>query len=121
MYQRKDFLLRKLDEFFAVILKITGYIKEENLEAAEGNIGESLSPALIGLLLNGTDGAPPQPLDYDLLKFQVELLLLKLRVEELRGQDTGSLRREGITAVKRLISWRPDIYDIELHVFLKEY
>jgi hypothetical protein len=116
---RKDYLLDQLRDFFAALTRIAARIQAGELERAEEEIDALTSSAAMGELFSAEVGSPVPEHIYAGWKFQVQLLLLKIRVLEARGLETLAFREQAVHALRRLIDLRPDIYDIELREQLR--
>ena len=116
---RKDFLLDQLHEFFDVLQQIAARLMERNLDKAEEKINELWSTQTIARLTTEGDDPGLQQEKFSYLRFQTELLMLKIRLEEARGRDTVQLRQHARIAVNKLIRLRPNDYDLELQRHLE--
>jgi len=84
---RKDFLLDQLHEFFDVLQQIAARLMERNLDKAEEKINELWSAQTIARLTAEGDDPGLQQEKFSFLRFQTELLLLKIQLEQARGRD----------------------------------
>jgi hypothetical protein len=116
---RKDFLLDQLHEFFDVLQQIAARLMERNLDKAEEKINELWSAQTIARLTTEGDDPGLQQEKFSFLRFQTELLLLKIQLEQARGHDATILRQQALAAVKKLIHLRPNDYDLELQRHLQ--
>ncbi|WP_431213906.1 hypothetical protein ACQ86N_03165 [Puia sp. P3] len=116
---RKDFLLDQLHEFFDVLQQIAARLMERNLDKAEEKINELWSAETIARLTAEGDDPGLQQEKFSFLRFQTELLMLKIKLEEAKGRDTAQLRQQARVAVNRLIRLRPNDYDLELQQHLQ--
>jgi hypothetical protein len=118
MFQ-KDFLLVQLDKFFEAVQAILLKIEHNNIEEAEADINSSASAELIDYLLNENSESEHPVFKYDELKFQADLLLSRLKIEQMRGHETFQLKQDCKKALKKLISLKPTEYDLRVHQTLK--
>ena len=114
---RKDYLLDQLRDFFEALTRIAAFVQGGELEKAEAGIEALASPAALEELLQA--GVPVPEHTFAVWKFQTQLLLLKIRLMEVRGQETFVLRERAAAALRRLIGLRPGVYDIELEEQLR--
>jgi len=114
---KKDYLLKQLDDFFEAIARITGKLQHNDLTGAEHEITQDLSEDRIENLLTAENLPAP---DYDYLKFQAELLVLKWKLVQKKNLDTPDLQAKTVTTLQKLIHSRPDQYDVRLHELLAE-
>lgn len=117
---RKDFLLDQLHEFFDVLQEIAARLMERDLDKAEEKIKEFWSGETIARLTTEGDVVGLEKEKFAFLRFQTELLVLRLRLERARGRETGDLRMQALVAVNKLIRLRPNDYDLELQRYLEE-
>ena len=114
---KKDYLLKQLDDFFEAIARITGKLQHDDLTTANDEITQHLSEDRIeNLLAEATLSAP----DYDYLKFQAELLVLKYQLAQKQHQDTPDLQTKAAIVLQKLIDTRPGQYDVRLHELLAQ-
>ena len=116
---RKDYLLDQLRDFFEALTRIATRIQAGELERAEEEIDALTSSVAVEELLRAPDGNPVADQTYAAWKFQVQLLLLKIRVLEARGFSTAGVRTQAVAALRKLIGLRPEVYDIELEEQLR--
>ena len=141
---RKDYLLDQLRDFFEALTRIADRIQAGELERAEEEIdGLTSSAAIEELLRAGEPGAsagigeagvsagtgearalagtgePVPEHTYAAWKFQVQLLLLRIRLLEARGGSAVEYRVRAAEALRKLIALRPGTYDIELEEQLR--
>jgi hypothetical protein len=114
MALRKDYLLDQLRDFFAALNRIASRIEGGELEKASEELDSLTSPVAIGELLALPEGDAVADPVFAGWKFQVQLLLLRIRLMEAQGFSTGELRSTAAGALRKLIALRPGVYDIEL-------
>ena len=114
---RKDYLLKQLDDFFEALARITGKLQHNDTTGAEQELTQYLSENRIEQLLNTDPLSAP---DYDYLKFQAELLVLKYRLSQKQNLDTSNLSTKASAVLQKLINSHPSQYDVRLHELLSE-
>lgn len=114
MFQ-KDFILVQLDKFFEALSRISLKIEKQNFTEAEEEINQQISGEMIEYLINENNAGKEKGFHYDLLKFQTELLLLKLKIQLLNEPDCYQLKQDCINALKKLITLKPIEYDLKVH------
>lgn len=121
MPHRKDYLLDQLRDFFEALSRIAARMRNGELDRAEQEIDALASDSAIGELLEAGDGSSVPDHTYAAWKFQTQLLLLRVRLLEVQGEDAAMYRERGLAALRKLIALRPDVYDIELQEQLKQF
>lgn len=114
---KKDYLLKQLDDFFEAIARISGKLQHNDTTAAEQELTQYLAENRIEQLLTTDPLSAP---DYDYLKFQAELLILKYHLSQKQKLDTSNLRTKASAVLQKLINSRPGQYDVRLHELLAE-
>lgn len=110
---QKDFFLKQINEFFEALSKIILNIKNNRLGEAEVILNQHLDELMIEQFLNGEE-----VIDFDIIKFQAQLLFLKYSIGKQKNIDDESLKEQCLKLLNYVIQLRPNEYDVQLNEML---
>ncbi|MFT3946979.1 MAG: hypothetical protein QM763_08405 [Agriterribacter sp.] len=110
---QKDFILKQINDFFETISKIMLNIETNRLDEAEATLKQHLNETLIEEFTKGKVSV-----NFNVIKFQVQLLFLKYKIDKQKNIHNKELKQQCINLLSHAINLHSNEYDMQLNEML---